>query len=348
MSKSQHICLSLFLCLTAVTFAQVDPALAGPALGGGRIKLDVVVTDKQGKPVSGLALKDFTLLDNGQPGEILSFHDPDGAVQPSDPPIEMILVIDTINLPIEGVIYIRHEVERFLRRNDGHLALPISVFVLTKQGVGFQHQASLDGNELAAEMNEHANKLSPVLPSQGVNGEIELFKVSVDTLISIVNSERRKPGRKLLVWAGHGWPILDSLSIESSPKTRQQYFDVIVELSTRLREARIPVYSISPGHPGNDTFLHEAFIKGVKSPEKASIPNLALRVLAIQSGGRVMGPDNDVAGQIDICIQDASAFYSIAFDPPRATLPNEYHDLKVQIDQPGLTARTNTGYYNQP
>jgi len=40
----------------------------------GPIYLDVMVTDKAGAPVSGLELKDFTLLDNNQPGKILSFQ----------------------------------------------------------------------------------------------------------------------------------------------------------------------------------------------------------------------------------------------------------------------------------
>jgi hypothetical protein len=38
----------------------------------------------------------------------------------------------------------------------------------------------------------------------------------------------------------------------------------------------------------------------------------------------------------------------MSFDPPNAAQPDEYHDLKVQIGAPGLSARTNTGYYDQP
>jgi hypothetical protein len=75
---------------------------------------------------------------------------------------------------------------------------------------------------------------------------------------------------------------------------------------------------------------------------------LSVKVLAIQSGGRVLGLDNGLKSQIDICVQDAAAFYTLSFDPPHAGKPNEYHDLKVQIDKPGLTAHTSTGYYNEP
>jgi hypothetical protein len=38
----------------------------------------------------------------------------------------------------------------------------------------------------------------------------------------------------------------------------------------------------------------------------------------------------------------------VSFDPPHAAQPDEYHDLKLQIGAIGLSARTNTGYYNQP
>jgi len=76
--------------------------------------------------------------------------------------------------------------------------------------------------------------------------------------------------------------------------------------------------------------------------------DLNLKVIATQTGGLVIPPDNDLASQIAKCAQDASAFYTLSFDPPPADKANEYHDLKVEIDQPGLTARTSTGYYNQP
>jgi VWFA-related protein len=172
--------------------------------------------------------------------------------------------------------------------------------------------------------------------------------MSVRMLTSFAQGEVNMAGRKLLIWAGPGWPMLDWQGLEISSKTQQQLFDSIVELSTRLREAHVSLYSISAGQMGYGTFLYEDFLKGVKSAQKANPSNLSLKVLAIQSGGRVLGPSNDLAAEIDSCVQDASAFYTLSFDPPRADKPNEYHDLKVQVDKQGLKAQTTTGYYNQP
>ena len=84
------------------------------------------------------------------------------------------------------------------------------------------------------------------------------------------------------------------------------------------------------------------------SARKADTGNLGLKVLVTQSGGEIFGPDNDLAGQIDRCIADANAFYSISFNPPTAEHADEYHDLKVEVLHPGMTTRTTTGYYNQP
>jgi VWFA-related protein len=86
----------------------------------------------------------------------------------------------------------------------------------------------------------------------------------------------------------------------------------------------------------------------VKSPRDSDPGDLALKVLATQTGGRIFGPNNDLANQIEHCIADANNFYRISFDPPATDQADEYHDLKVTVDKPGVTVRTNTGYYNEP
>lgn len=180
-----------------------------------------------------------------------------------------------------------------------------------------------------------------------MNGAIERYYASLKMIASIAQSEVGKPGRKLLIWTGPGWPMLNSVSIEIPLDAQRQNFGSIVALSTVLREARLSVYSVSSADSGVDAGAYRYYLKGVKSAAKSDPDDLALKVLAIQSGGRVLGPDNNIAAQIDSCVADAGAFYTLSFDPPRAEHGSEYHELKVLIGKPELTARTNTGYYNQ-
>jgi hypothetical protein len=93
---------------------------------------------------------------------------------------------------------------------------------------------------------------------------------------------------------------------------------------------------------------YKEFLHAVKSAHQAESGDLALQVVAVQSGGRVLDPSNDLAGQIAKCVEDLSAFYTISFTPAHADHADDYHDLKVQVARPGLAARTSTGYYNQP
>jgi len=86
----------------------------------------------------------------------------------------------------------------------------------------------------------------------------------------------------------------------------------------------------------------------VKKADQVRFGDLALQVLAAQSGGRVFNSNNDVAGEIATCDADAGAFYVLTFDGLPGDGPNEYHTLAIKIDKPGLTARTRAGYYAQP
>jgi len=106
-----------------------------PDVEEGLIKFDVVVTDRLGKLVPGLKSTDLTLLDNGQPTKILSFHAFDGTSATSDLPVEVILVIDTLRMPGLLASHEREEVEKFLQRNGGRLSHPVSIFKVLDSGL---------------------------------------------------------------------------------------------------------------------------------------------------------------------------------------------------------------------
>ncbi len=311
----------------------------------GLINLDVVVTDNSGKTISGLGPKDFTLLDNHQPQKVLSFHSFDGVSAKPDPPVEVILVVDTIKMPFDLAADERVEVEKFLRQRNGHLAQPISIFGLSDAGLWHLAQPSGDGNALAAEIAH--DKLVFINPRRLLgNGTGEYADSSapadpaglsaLKTLGYIATSARRKPGRKLLIWVGPGWgigsgadweslPDYESLQRRESVRAKQVTFDTIYWFSTLLREARISLFSLSVGERipiplSSLTYLD--FLNGVQSVQQVSLKNLDRRVLAVHSGGRVLGPGNDLVSQIDDCVQEASAFYTLSFDPSRADHPS--------------------------
>ena len=136
------------------------------------MQVDVVVTDKMGKAVSGLERNDFTLLDNNQPANILSFHPFGGTDAKAEPPVEVIFVIDTVNVDFKNVSFVRQEIEKYLARNGGHLDRPASLLVFTNTGIDSGSGPTTNGNALAAEVSQFDNHLRTIGPGEGVNGAI--------------------------------------------------------------------------------------------------------------------------------------------------------------------------------
>src|SRR6201998_1085546 len=317
----------------------------------GKIKLDVVVDDSAGKPVLGLQPWDLKILDNSQPRKVMSFRAFNDLEVKPDPPVEVVLVIDMVNLPFQEVAFTRGEIQRFLKENDGHLKQPVTLLLLRDVGMQVQPRPSVDGNALLSVVSQIKGGVRTVDSAMGGEGLLERFQLCAHEMGSIAENEARKPGRKLLIWVGPGWPMLNRPELGYySEKHQRRYFDGIVELSTKLREARMVVYSVAPAEGANTTssIRYQDYLKGVKSPRESDAGDLALKVLVTQSGGKGFGPDNDLASQIERCITETNDFYRISFDPPAAEHADEYHDLKVTVDKPGVMVRTNSGYYNQP
>jgi VWFA-related protein len=314
-----------------------------------RIHLDIVVTDASGHAVSGLQQPDFTVLDDNRVQPIDSFRAVDGP--PAEPPVEIVLVLDTMNTSFQQMAAVRQGVERFLRQNDGHLALPVSAVFLTDTGIK-ANKATRDGNALAVDIEKLPAPVHAINSAQGLDGLMLRFGRSVDALTQITRYEASKPGRKLMIWVGSGWPILSNARFHMDLRNQSSFFHSIVDLSTNLREARVTLYGVIPLDLNRGTeayaYMYQNFMKGVESAKQADAGNLSLQVLAEQSGGRAIGPTGDIYGSIVRCVADANAYYELSFDSAAANRVDVYHGLQVRLDRPGLAVRTSTGYYAQP
>lgn len=327
------------------------PKAKGFLIPEGRINLDVVVDDAAGKPVLGLQPWDFKILDNGQPRKVLSFRSFSNAEVKPDPPVEVVLVIDMVNLPFQQVAFTRQAIGQFLQQDGGHLKQPVRLLLLTDAGLRVQPRPSTDGNALLSVVKQIKGGVRTIDSAMGGEGLVERFQRCAHQMTAIAENEARMPGRKLLIWVGPGWPILDTPVLGYySERDQRAYFNGIVELSTGFREARMVVYSVAPYLGVEPTFniRYQDYLKPVKSAREAAPGDLALRVLATETGGKILGPNNDLVSQINDCVADANDFYRVSFDPPATEHGDEYHDLKIVVDKPGLAVRTNTGYYNEP
>ncbi len=313
--------------------------------------LDVQVADKSGTALRGLRREDFALFDNKQPPKIVSFQAVDGAAPAaSDPPVEIILVIDAVNASFDTVTYERDQIKKFLQQNGGDLPRPVALIVFSDGGTKVMKGSSRDGNALAALFDQYETGLRSITQAQGFYGAEERFELSLKAIDSFVASEGKLPGRKLMIWVSPGWPLLSGRNVELSSKNAQAIFNSIVADSTALSQARITLYSVDPlgSADAASNHFYEEFLKGVTSPSQVRPGNISLQVLAIQNGGRVLNSTNDLATAIAACAADAGNYYILSFDARTSQKANEYHSIEIKVEKPGAMVRTRTGYYAQP
>jgi len=336
--------------------------------------LNVFVTDASGNPVTGLKQEDFTLLDNQQPRQIASFKAVTGSTAFAPP--RVLLMLDSVNNSPSTMAYTRKELETFLGHNQGSLPYPVSIVRLTDSGIR-AGQPSRDGNALISELRMLPNDVHvkvrgqepppstttlghPFDPAKAIirpNPEAsdlnQRFTLSVPALARLAAEQEDIPGRVILVWIGPGWPLLSGPGfLPDTPLMQSNFFAYIVGLSTALREGQITLNMVSSAkmlrEVGLEPDYYQAFLNGVPTVNQANAGNLALPVLAYESGGQVMEESEDIAADIDKCVADAGSYYVLSFDSAPAFNPDEYRSLQVKMNKPGLTARTHTAYYAQP
>src|ERR1700739_562439 len=348
------VVLFLFLFVFPCSHAQQDsPSVdaVSPAASVAKqrpIFLDVLVTDSSGKPVADLEPFDFSVLDENQPRKILGFRRTDGAAgSKRDPPVEVIIVLDAVNMPYQVAARFRLEIEKFLRENGGPLAQPVLIYMFTSEGLRVQPAPSRVGNALATMLDQSTGTVRARDAAGGIYSLAEQFKSSYQTISGMAENLSRKPGRKIVIWLGPGWPLLTERVFIQTDVSRETYFRQIAALQNKLRDAPVTLYSMFTT-AGLTNTLYQCFLKPVREVRKMEIGDMALQVLAIHTGGRVLDPSNDVKAQIDECVAEIGEYYTIAFTPPATDKTDEYHDVKVVVNKPGVTVRTNTGYYNEP
>ena len=325
----------------------------------GLIRLDVEVVGPV-QAVRSLARSDFSVFDDGDPQKIVAFRAP----SPQDP-VTVILLIDTLGLPNYLSTFERKEVAKFLRQNAGHLNLPVAIYSLANARFSLVASPSRDGNALAADV-ESDNALAVLLEPRNTSASDTAavdqtyakfpLLTALRAIGTIAAAENDHPGRKLLLWVGPG--LLDpSISTDGTGQYLGGLYsqdplrtsDEFMWIMTLMRQARVSLYAFSIGENEKDPNANawKAILALPRSAEKTSM-DLYKKVLAVRTGGRVLPPEQDLAQQISECVTGIGVFYSLTFDPPSTSQNDDYHTLDVAVSDPGVTARTVSGYFDQP
>jgi VWFA-related protein len=186
---------------------------------------------------------------------------------------------------------------------------------------------------------------------------INRVETTTSAIEAIANHVARIPGRKNLVWVSASFPISIGFDGEtlSQPGREQRTFTEEIEHATRaLNQANMAIYPIdarglmvSPQFSAaNGTRLDPRFPSRNLGRDQGNFDTMI--ALADRTGGKASYNTNDIEGAVQRAIADGQYTYTLGFYPAHGKWDGKFHELKVHVDEKGLTLRHRKGYFAFP
>ena len=334
------------------------------------VTLDVVVTDKQGKPVRNLSKDDFVVVEDGVQQNVASFEPPDRHGTPlieetseaaagatagknSSQPSTLtssaltILVVDELDTQVVDQAFARAEVRKYLLKHGPHLPEPTALMALEEKRLELLHDYSSDANVLLDALHRHRPELPfRLMTGEGIVGASERLASALEALREIGAANSHFAGRKNVIWIGPGFPALDYLRAQPTDKAR--LLGYVQETSELMWQGRLSVYTLDPR---GLQVVEENFGEGVGSffaPPSTTTSDLVFEQVAPQTGGRMFRNLNDLDAQIAQSVADGDSYYAMSYYPTNHVWNGGFRKIRVIATNAELTARTRNGYYSVP
>ncbi len=186
-------------------------------------------------------------------------------------------------------------------------------------------------------------------------------RLTVDGLVAIADHVGSLPGRKNLIWVSGSFPFsigMDTLDL-SSNNEQMRFQDEVERAARAMNEANLAIYPVDArGLIGMSTTMNAG--RPSQRPRRgagpmngaASTPNLRLfdtmDVLAERTGGKAFYNSNDIFGAIRRALDDSRVTYSLGYYPEGVAWDGKFHNLKVEVKDPGMEVRARKGYFAIP
>lgn len=258
---------------------QIEPAKSHLKVTSRAVLVDVVVTDHEGNPVTGLKQDAFTITEQGKPQTISFFEEHRSATPaqpvemprlPADvftnfspfppPPAVNVLLLDSLNTRMESQSFVHTQAMKFLKSAKPGARSAIFTMGLTLHFIqGFNDDPSV----LAAALNNKKNlevEPSPMLKSQAEKNAMAIVEPlfvaendeshTVDReLRTLANLQRLAvflegfPGRKNIIWFAEKVPggfVVENGQVVSNPLVD----DELKKTYAMLGSARAAIYPV--------------------------------------------------------------------------------------------------------
>ena len=183
---------------------------------------------------------------------------------------------------------------------------------------------------------------------------IDRAATTTSAIEAIANHVSHIPGRKNLVWVSASFPISIGFDGESlgQPGREQRSFSEDVEHAARtLNQANMAIYPVDARGLMTSS-NYSAMNNGrfdLRVPPRNMRPDQrnfdTMIILADRTGGKASYNTNDIEGAVQRAIADGQYTYTLGFYPTHGKWDGKFHELKVRVNEKGVTLRHRKGYF---
>jgi VWFA-related protein len=344
-----------------------------------QVVVDVVVTDENGQPATGLTAADFELLERGKPQTIATFSElslplvvrPAGATAPRASDVRSnvragerrvyVLVLDDAGVPINLTVDVQRAarifVDRFVQPGD-------LVAVVVSSGLDDRTQELTEDLSLVRTAIDRFNGWVPTagttarfqaernvdrLAAAGDGNETAVEQgqrgsQSMRTLTGVARALAQAPtGRKAVLFFSPGIPIApgawDAADLEGDVR----------EVVAAAARANVTIYAFDPvGLDHTSEFLDSRAgpeqLQRVQSGAARRDRGRMLQELTAATGGAATIDTNNPASGLERVALDSSHYYLLGYVPANSKRDGRYRTIEVKVRRPGLQVRARRGY----
>jgi VWFA-related protein len=333
------------------------------------VLLDVVVTDRNGKPVLDLKKKDFSIVEDKVTQDIRSFSPPAEHVPPPESPeirsardlvkagnipINLI-ILDELNTPFEDMSYGRFSAEKYLKAQPARLPSPTTVLSLSDSGFKLLHDYTEDRDELVQAVHKHMPALPFTLMKGGGTGPDagDQFARCLGAMLQIAQAVQGYGGRKTIVWVGKGFPSLDSDNVNED-KAKELLQAVRMVTSSMLTSRSVlniidpTPLSVSSLDFSNTDYVTPDMLNQALAANGQPLfsDDINFAQFAPATGGLTFYARNDLDRAIATSIRDGADYYTMSYSPTNKSDDSTViRNIQVRVSDPSLKVWTRSGYY---
>jgi VWFA-related protein len=368
--------------------SQEKPPVSVVSVSLSLVQVDAVVNDKDGRPVTDLAAKDFEIFQDGRKQEITHVAYVAGRQAPAPgadhtapaAPSEartITILVDDYRMSLRSAVQVRDALRRFV---DAQMQPGDRVAIVrtgaSPSSLEFQSDKTrvaetIERIQFHAGSRAHADAplAENTLPSpiSSITGGIDRMydeirtEGTLETLGSLVNVLRGQPGRKSIVFFSDGMSFADPARDMRDVPT---VFRDLTEFATR---SSVVLYTVdarglstlaldaSDDLGGADAVTNMASsdlanaLHG-RSLERAESQH-ALYNLAHATGGLFLR-NPDLSRALGQALDDQNGYYLIGYTPDASSFRTRgtpaFHKIKVKVLRDGLSVRSRAGFYGVP